>query len=628
MRDLQTILRPADVLIVVPPFSTLIYPSLGAHLLQAIGAEEGARVQVLYANVLLAAEIGRAGYELICDASLATLLGERFFARLAYGLPPLGQRAEEMFSLVRDYGEERAARVDLDQDLRRVDLEAVRRLEAGAGEWLERVVDAIVDAGYPVVGCTSMFQQTAAGVALLDRVKRRRPQTVTLLGGANCEGEMGEGLAALDALGASIDHIFSGESEATFRAFLRGRREGRPGPKIFQGAPLTDMDALPTPVLDDYYEQLAAFLGDSLSPADTWITYETSRGCWWGQRQHCTFCGLNGEGMRFREKSAGRVLSELADLERRYPSRNVMMSDNIMPFTFFKTLLPELGRRGSRLNLFYEQKANLTLEKVLLMKRAGISTIQPGIEALSTRLLKRMRKGVSAYQNLMLLRYARAAGVEMTWNLLWGFPGDEPEAYEETLALLPLIHHLEPPSVVGQLSIDRFSPYFFEPDAHGVRNVRPLAAYGDVFPEGTVLAKVAYHFVADFPSGGYDRIDTIHALRREVARWQQERYGPGAVPPQLRIGIYEGEHALIDTRGLPGTEEVELIDRDTAGLLLTGRSYLGTAEEDRAVERRLAVVMDGWFLPLATAEPELLLAFEAEPRTGQTSEPARRGTAA
>ncbi len=627
MRQLGTVLRPADVLIVVPPFSTLIYPSLGAHLLQAIAHREGASVQVLYANLLLAAEIGRPAYERICDASLATLLGERFFARSAYGLPPLGRGAEEMFSLVRDYGAERAARIDLDyEERRRVDLEEVRGLEAQAGEWLERVAGEIAAAGYPVVGCTSMFQQTAAGVALLNRVKSRSPGTVTILGGANCEAEMGEAIAALET---GVDYVFSGESEETFRDFLREVRAGRrPAGKLRRGKPLTDMDALPTPDLADYYEQIAAFLDGTLAAADTWITYETSRGCWWGQRQHCTFCGLNGEGMGFREKSADRVLAELAVLARGYPSRNVMMSDNIMPFTFFKTLLPRLAERGGPLNLFYEQKANLSLEKVLLLKRAGIATIQPGIEALSTRLLKRMRKGVSGYQNLMLLRYARSAGVEMTWNLLWGFPGDEPAAYEETLALLPLLHHLEPPSVVGQLSIDRFSPYFFEPAAHGVRNIRPLAAYGDVFPEGTALDKVAYHFVADFDSGGYDRIETIHALRREVARWREEWYGEGSAPPELRIGLYEGEHALIDTRGLPGTTEVQLIDRATATLLLTGRPYLATEPEDLAVERRLAVVMDGWFLPLATADPEMLLEFETEARYGGASEPARRGTAA
>src|SRR5436309_709930 len=213
------------------------------------------------------------------------------------------------------------------------------------------------------------------------------------------------------------------------------------------------------------------------------------------------------------------------------------------------------------------------------MKRAGISTIQPGIEALSTRLLKRMRKGVSAYQNLMLLRYARAAGVEMTWNLLWGFPGDEPEAYEETLALLPLIHHLEPPSVVGQLSIDRFSPYFFEPDAHGVRNVRPLAAYGDVFPEGTALAKVAYHFVADFPSGGYDRIDTIHA----PTGWHEDETFWDAVSPFIFPpgSFVDEERTAAQILALAGVERGAVLDlccgpgRHSIPLALRGLAVTG-----------------------------------------------------
>src|SRR3954465_271775 len=38
---------------------------------------------------------------------------------------------------------------------------------------------------------------------------------------------------------------------------------------------------------------------------------ETARGCWWGAKNHCTFCGLNGETMGFRAKSADRVMTEI-----------------------------------------------------------------------------------------------------------------------------------------------------------------------------------------------------------------------------------------------------------------------------------------------------------------------------
>ena len=106
---------------------------------------------------------------------------------------------------------------------------------------------------------------------------------------------------------------------------------------------------------------------------------------------------------------------------------------------FLEHLQIRLPDELPEVTVFYEVKANLSLPQVLALKRAGITSIQPGIESLSSRLLTLMKKGVQARQNLMLLRYARAAGLHLTWNLLWGFPGDDVEAYEETLAILPLI---------------------------------------------------------------------------------------------------------------------------------------------------------------------------------------------
>lgn len=615
---LDRVLRPADALIVVPPFSRLIFPSLGAHLLQACARAQGMDVQVLYASAVLAGMLGEDTYQRIGEETLSVMLGERFFARLAHGLPPLGRVADErVLTLARDHGAEKAARIDVDLAARRaIDLDEVRRLEAEhADAWLDAVTEPILAQGYRVVGCTSMFQQTGAAVAILRRLKARRPELVTLLGGANCEGEMADGMASL---GAPVDHIFSGESEQTFPAFLRGALAGRrPEAQIVRGEPLTAMDELPTPAFEDYYAQLDTFLDGGVAPERTWVMYETSRGCWWGQKQHCTFCGLNGYGMTFRRKSPERVLAELREIKRRHPVRNVMMTDNIMPFDYFKTLLPSLAEEGLDLNLFYEQKANLGLEKVMSLAAAGIHSIQPGIEALSTRLLKRMRKGVASYQNLLLLRYGRAVGSYLSWNLLWGFPGDEPEAYAETLELLPLLHHLQPPGALGHLVLDRFSPHFFDAGAFGIENVRPLAAYRDVFPEGTDLARLAYHFVGDYDSGGYEAIETVRALRDAVAAWQEAWSGDSR--PDLRIGPWEDAWALVDTRGLPDTEDVRLLDRHEAAALLLARPAEGTEEESEAVAAKLAVHLDGWFVPLPVADPQVLLTFEREARNGRAS---------
>ena len=44
--------------------------------------------------------------------------------------------------------------------------------------------------------------------------------------------------------------------------------------------------------------------------------------------------------------------------------------------------------------------------------------IQPGIESLSDHVLKLMRKGTTALQNIQLLKWCREYGVQPEWNLL------------------------------------------------------------------------------------------------------------------------------------------------------------------------------------------------------------------
>ena len=67
--------------------------------------------------------------------------------------------------------------------------------------------------------------------------------------------------------------------------------------------------------------------------------------------------------------------------------------------------------------MFYEVKSNLRKEDVRQLREAGVVAIQPGIESLSDEVLRIMRKGVSALQNIQLLKGcagARSAGLRGT----------------------------------------------------------------------------------------------------------------------------------------------------------------------------------------------------------------------
>src|SRR5207237_3830856 len=110
-------------------------------------------------------------------------------------------------------------------------------------------------------------------------------------------------------------------------------------------------------------------------------------------------------------------------------------------------------------NIFYETKANLRRWQVQALFDAGVRWIQPGIESLSTPALRLMKKGTTAWRNLLLLKSGRAVNVYVVWMMLWGMPGEEDAWYEEMAQWLPLISHLQPSNGVSRISYDRFSPY-------------------------------------------------------------------------------------------------------------------------------------------------------------------------
>jgi ribosomal peptide maturation radical SAM protein 1 len=596
--------RTCDALIIVPPFFELRYPSLGAHVLQACARAAGFRVRAFYANLLFASHIGIPSYTTLAKAPSNTFLGERLFARAAYGVPPLGDHAD-MFTPERIFGTGLAPAIyedDLPWAAYRLE---VLQTEAQVPAWIEAAGKYIAGLGIPIVGATTTFQQTAPSIALLGAVRRHAGGVTTIIGGANCEGEMAEGIRSIAPF---IDYVFSGESEHTFPELLRGLARGEPpaGP-IIQGKPCDDMDAIPPLDYDDYHEQRAAYLSppDDAAVGKASLPYETSRGCWWGQKHHCTFCGLNGEGMAFRSRSPDRVIGELRALVAKYRPADVFMADNIMPYKYFSTVLPRLATELPGLNIFYEQKANLPRERLVLLKHAGINSIQPGIEALSSELLALMRKGTTARQNVALLRDARGVQIALAWSLLWGFPGDRPAWYEETLAIMPLLHHLQPPGSFWPVSFDRFSPYFEQAEQFGISDLRPIPGYRDFLPAGAAVEKVAYHFTGTYRCAANETPDLMRALNQAVGAWRAA--WTGRQPPELRIRKYAGAFCLVDTRGLPGSRPIESLSAREARRLVVSAPYDDSPEQRSFIRRNLALRLDGYFVPLAVADQSIFM---------------------
>lgn len=540
--------RSCDLCLVVPPFDDIAFPTLGPSILATACRERGLEVTQIYGGMPLAARIGYSTYKAICKASRRTLLGDRLFVPHAY--PP-------------EQREKLGPQMALDREAQAI----VDRAADPIGPFLEELVCEILSLHPRIVGFSSSFQQTLAAAALARVLKERAPEIRLVLGGANAAMPMG---GALMQVFPWFDHVFCGEADVEFPAFcervLRGGHTSQP--RLIECDPVKDMSAVCAPDFSDYFASLRAYQRRGQLPADLpeFLPLESSRGCWWGEKHHCTFCGLNGETMTMRQKPAARVMEEIKETALRWQPKRLQFADNIMPVSYFKDLLPALSRLPQRPSLFYEVKSNLRDDQIETMADAGIDAIQPGIESFSTGVLRLMRKGVSGPQNLALLRSCLSKNISVNWNYLFGFPGETAEDYERVLALLPCIEHLPAPSGLGRIIIDRFSPYHNDPARFGIAKLSPFKAYYGLYPQEAPVSDIAYHFRGRYTTALIENRELLAAFRGAIDRWV--RLGSGRVQigaaqtrPVLRIIDAGGSQvAIADTRSV-SVEKLTAVSR-------------------------------------------------------------------
>jgi ribosomal peptide maturation radical SAM protein 1 len=236
------------------------------------------------------------------------------------------------------------------------------------------------------------------------------------------------------------------------------------------------------------------------------------------------------------------------------------MLTNILDMHYFQDLLPTLAKTDRSLCLFYEVKANLNREHIRILYEAGVHRIQPGIESMSDHILKLMRKGTTALRNIQLLKWCKAHGISVDWNILYGFPGETSADYAAMLPLLEQIRFLGPPSACGPVRMDRFSPYFNAPEAFGLINVRPLAPYRYLYPFAEEsLQKIAYYFDYNY-TAEVDPTGFAASVIAYVNEWQQQpEYGTLSA-----IVAQDGTLTLLDTRSNAVLPEVTLVGVEKA----------------------------------------------------------------
>jgi len=414
-----------------------------------------------------------------------------------------------------------------------------------------------------LVGFTSMFMQNVAVFAMAQKIKERNTKVTIIMGGANCESPMGQVIVKNVK---QVDYVFSGPALKSLPEFvqhcldheewkcssIKGVFSKRN--YFFHTGPdaIGEELSIDVPTKLEYDSFLSTwnenFANTGAKPI---LLFETSRGCWWGERAHCTFCGLNGSTMAYRSMKPELAIDLISELFKFSPTVSRLESvDNILPKNYVQEVLPFINP-PENMTLFYEVKADLTEHDIEVLSKAGVRAIQPGIESLTTSTLKLMKKGTSSFQNLILLKNCLLYGVSPAWNLLMGFPGEKEDVYRKYIEDVPLLVHLPPPSGAYPVRFDRYSPYFMKAEEY-MLDLHPLDYYSLIYPfEENDLENMAYFFADTNIDAEYAQTTFrwIGPVREQVTPWVKKWQQPGrATIPKLFFKEERDGTIILDTR--------------------------------------------------------------------------------
>lgn len=469
----------------------------------------------------------------------------------------------------------------------------------GIGDFLEGLIEKHSLLECDIIGFTSVVYQNIPSFALARLIKQKNPNSIMVMGGANCDYPMGKEI--IDHIDA-IDYVFAGPAIIGWTKFIDAVLNGdaatlhqingvfskknhiaapsgvvcpdsseKTGYIVNFTGDYHDIGILAEPAneldYDDFLEQYDQFRNRTGFPHQPMLLFETGRGCWKRDKLPCNFCGLNDPQTCFGCMKPETAVDYLNRHINRYARRcsSFFGTDNIIDKKYFRDVLPAL-KIPPHTVLLYETSAHLSREEMETAVSCGAKMLQPGIESLNSGELRLMQKGTTAFTSIMFLKKCIETGVYPTWNLLCGVPGaDTAKSFQKLLNDLPALRHLPPPAGYIPIVFCRFSPYFDQAEQFGLK-LKPLDSYFYLYPfEEKIISRFAYFFKDINENGEYQKM--VHAyfssVSQEVVIWLTLFRGFADFPKLCFLN----ETAIYDSRKDPDEPQILEITPDERSVL-------------------------------------------------------------
>ncbi len=351
-------------------------------------------------------------------------------------------------------------------------IETALKLRDIASIFLDNVLEEleIIDEASTTVIFCPMYRELTPSLALAKLIHSKFPKVSIFFLGEVLEGDIEKMLTQEFNF---ITNVLACDPEKNILDVLRGNKIAPVDLNVRR------LDFLNIPNYDEYYQRLKENAFRDLIHYENWIPFETSRGCWWAEKSKCSFCALTKTNATFREKDINNSLQGIIELSNRYRVLKFQFFDWIISTSYFTTLFQNLIKLNLNYTIYLQSKVNLSKDKFPILKKMG-AVVQFGVESLNSHTLNQISKGATAIQNIKALKWASEYDVRAEWNILYNLPGEGENDMQELFDLIPSLFHLWPPSF-NRFRLQKLSPYFEEPQKHGILIKNPLNWYNYVF---------------------------------------------------------------------------------------------------------------------------------------------------
>lgn len=214
------------------------------------------------------------------------------------------------------------------------------------------------------------------------------------------------------------------------------------------------LDDLPTPAFEmanfDAYERVSG---------ERKLAYATSVGCPYA----CNYCtDMVFYKRRFNALEPGRVVNEVTELVTKHRITEVAMLDSNLPVDWRRAREIAQGFVDSRVKFRWTFQAStdflcrMSDDDVRLLGESGVSHMGFGTESTSSSVLKLMNKRHQRVDEMYeTARKAAIGGIHVTFNLIFGYPGETRADRVETLRTMS--------DIARQYWNVSFSPNIFTP---------------------------------------------------------------------------------------------------------------------------------------------------------------------